>query len=300
MFLDFKNGNLPQLPLPATMTPKAITSALAAAQALFLPIDGQPSNDDLIHLSNTILPILLKATYDHINGVHNLWGIVASADWYLHNYGAPFVCPATHLACYDPAINAESPCLNRICTETTWAALIQDYKAYKVTEHSVKVFIKAVVNDTWICDLRNPEMFYSNVTALAIFDHLCEHSGGLNELDMVSLTIQMSQSYKGMLDIAEYIFLLEDAQCKAARAHLPVTNQTLTVLASTALLAADTFPRTTELWEELNPSHKTWAAWKTAYLAAHKKRPTASVPLEGLTTWAKPTQPTPPPSARPP
>ncbi len=26
------------------------------------------------------------------------------------------------------------------------------------------------------------------------------------------------------------------------------------------------------LWEELGPANKTWAAWKTAYLAAHKKR----------------------------
>jgi hypothetical protein len=89
---------------------------------------------------------------------------------------------------------------------------------------------------------------------------------------MVLLTIQMSQYHKGTPDIPEYIFLLEDAQCKAARDRLPVTDQTLTVLASTALLAADTFPRTTELWEELDPVNKNWAAWKTAYLAAHKKR----------------------------
>jgi hypothetical protein len=46
----------------------------------------------------------------------------------------------------------------------------------------------------------------------------------------------------------------------------------LTILASTALLASDTFPHTTELWEELDPADKIWAAWKTAYLAAHKKR----------------------------
>ncbi len=91
-------------------------------------------------------------------------------------------------------------------------------------------------------------------------------------LDMVLLTIQMSQYYEGLLDIPKYIFLLEDAQCKAARSCLPVTNQTLTILASTSLLAADTFPHTTELWEELDPANKTWAAWKTAYLAAHKKR----------------------------
>ncbi len=82
----------------------------------------------------------------------------------------------------------------------------------------------------------------------------------------------MSQYYKGTPDIPKYIFMLEDAQHKAARASLPVTNQTLTVLASTALLAADTFHCTTKLWEELYPTNKTWASWKTAYLAAHKKR----------------------------
>jgi hypothetical protein len=89
---------------------------------------------------------------------------------------------------------------------------------------------------------------------------------------MVLFTIRIGQYYEGTPYIPKYIFLLEDAQRKAARACLPVTNQTLTVLASTALLAANTFPRTTELWEELDPADKTWAAWKTAYFAANKKR----------------------------
>jgi hypothetical protein len=55
----------------------------------------------------------------------------------------------------------------------------------------------------------------------------------------------------------------------------------LTILASTPLLAANTFPRTTELWEELDPAYKTWAAWKTAYLAAHKKRTNRLCATEG-------------------
>ncbi len=166
----------------------------------------------------------------------------------------------------------EASPVDRVCAKTAWAALLQDYKAHKATERGVKVFIKAVVNDTWIRDLRNPETFYSNITALAIFNHLCKRSCNLHGLDMVLLTIQMSQYYKGMPDIPKYIFLLKDAQRKATRARLPITNQTLTILASTALLATDTFPRTTELWEELDPVNKTWAAWKTTYHAAHKKR----------------------------
>ncbi len=169
-------------------------------------------------------------------------------------------------------ITTEASCIDCVCAKIIWAALIRDYKAYKAAEHGVKVFIEAVVYDTWIHNLCNPETFYSNVTALNIFNHLCERSGSLHALDMVLLIIQMSKYYKGMQNIPKYFFLLEVAQRKAARAHLCITNQTLTVLASTALLAADTFPRTTELWEELDPANKTWAAWKTAYLAAHKKR----------------------------
>jgi hypothetical protein len=197
---------------------------------------------------------------------------VASADCYLHHYGAPVVCPAT-LACYNPAFNAEACCVNRVCAKTAWAVLLQDYKAYKAAEHGAKVFIEVVVNDMWICNLCNPETFYSNVTALAIFNHIRKRSSGLHSLDMVLLTmIQMSQYYKGTPDIPQYIFLLEDTQCKAARACLPITNQTLTVLASTALLATNTFPCTADLCKELDPANKTWAAWKTAYHAAHKKR----------------------------
>ncbi len=71
----------------------------------------------------------------------------------------------------------------------------------------------------WIHNLCNPKRFYSNVTAFTIFNHLCElSSAGLHALDMVLLTTQMSQYYEGMPDIPKYIFLLEEAQLKAARA----------------------------------------------------------------------------------
>ncbi len=94
------------------MTPDAITSALAAAQALFLPINEQPIDSNLVRLSNTISLILLKATYERINGVRNLWGPGVNVNRYLHHYGAPFMCPATCLlCCYEPDINAEATCV---------------------------------------------------------------------------------------------------------------------------------------------------------------------------------------------
>ncbi len=114
----------PKISHPATMTPDTITSALAAAQVLFLPINGQPSDADLVHLFNPISPILLKSTYDRVNSVHSLWGFIANADRYLHHYGAPFVLPATCPACYDPAINAEASRVNCIHAKTAWATKI--------------------------------------------------------------------------------------------------------------------------------------------------------------------------------
>ncbi len=121
------------------MTPKVITSALAAAHALFLLINGEPSGKDLVRLSDAILPILLKATYDRVNSVHNLWGLVASAHCYLHHYGAPFVRPVTRPACYGPTITVEASRVNRVCSKTAWAALLQDYKVYKAAKRGIKV-----------------------------------------------------------------------------------------------------------------------------------------------------------------
>jgi hypothetical protein len=95
--------------------------------------------------------------------------------------------------------------LTAFAPKTAWAALIQDYEAYESAERGIKVFIKAAVNNTWIRDLRNPKTFYSNVTAFAIFDYLCKQFGSLHVLDtMVSLTIQISQYYKGTPDIPKY------------------------------------------------------------------------------------------------
>ena len=239
------------------MMPTTLSLALATATAAFLPIVGQPTGNNLVRTSNTLAPILLKITYNRINGAQNLWGLIADADRYLHHYGVAFVWPAIRPAVYNPNIANSASCVERVCVEASWAAKIQDYETYETVQSGVKVFIEAVVKDTWIYDLFDPETFYSNVTALALLDHLWAHLVSLHAVDMVTLTLQMSRYYKGTPDVPEYIQMLQDDQRKAAQMGMPVTNQTLLVLASTALLAADNFPRTTFNWESYNPVDKT-------------------------------------------
>ena len=187
------------------MTPTALALALATATLAFLPIAGQPTNNNLICINDALAPILLKVMYDHANGVQNLWVLIADANRHLHHYGLAFIRPPTRPAIYNPDIAEGASRVERTCVEASWAAHIQDYKAYEASESGVKAFIEAVVKDTWIHNLRDPETFYSNVTALELLNHICHRLGGLHALDMVSLTIQMSQYYEGTPIIPEYI-----------------------------------------------------------------------------------------------
>ena len=71
--------------------------------------------------------------------------------------------------------------------------------------------------------------------------------------------------------IPEYINMLEDAQRKAGRAGRAISDDTLLLFASTAMLTSERFPRANDAWEEQAEPDKTWAAWKLAYKQAHAK-----------------------------
>ena len=94
----------PESSHPITMAPTALNLALTEAKTAFLPIVGQSTDYDLVQINNTLAPILLKITYDRINGEQNLWGLIADMDRYLHHYGLAFARPATRPAVYDPSI----------------------------------------------------------------------------------------------------------------------------------------------------------------------------------------------------
>ncbi len=130
------------------MTPTALALALVTATSAFLPIAGQPTGNNLVCINNALVPILLKITYDHANGVQNFWGLIADTDRYLHHYGLAFVHPATRPAVYDPDIAEGASHVKRTRAEASWAARTQDYKAYKAAKSSVKALIKALVKDT--------------------------------------------------------------------------------------------------------------------------------------------------------
>ena len=65
--------------------------------------------------------------------------------------------------------------------------------------------------------------------------------------------------------------MLEDAQRQAGRAGRIITDDTLLLFASTAMLTSERFPRANDDWEDRAEQDKTWVTWKLDYKQAHAK-----------------------------
>ena len=83
--------------------------------------------------------------------------------------------------------------------------------------------------------------------------------------------------------IPEYINMLKEAQRQSGRAGRTITDDTLLLYASTAMLTSERFPRVNDDWEDRAERDKTWATWKLAYKQAHAKARVKSQATEGST-----------------
>ena len=77
------------------MTPEAITLLFKEATEAFTPIDRKPTDDDVLAIRETLLPLLMEIPYNHLGGVHSLTGLITEATTYAAEHGnAAFVRPA--------------------------------------------------------------------------------------------------------------------------------------------------------------------------------------------------------------
>ena len=81
----------------------------------------------------------------------------------------------------------------------------------------------------------------------------------------------MQRYHMEVKGIPEYINMLEDAQQQAVQAGRAISENTLLLFASTAMLTSERLPRANDVWEDRAETDKTWAAWKLAYNQAHAK-----------------------------
>jgi hypothetical protein len=253
------------------MKPSAITRLFKESHDAFPPLKGKLSDDDLLAIWNTLLPLLMVIPYDQLNRVHSLTAILTKAVKYEADHGAKFVCPAC-LPLYDKMITDNVTTVVCICVEAAHKSCLDDYASYEVAKQGVSKFFCNVINKIWYNDLKNADTFYTKVTAIDIMALLDANSRGLHALDMILLRTDMMQYYVQADGIPQLIVMMEDAQKKAKQAGMPITNIELVMMASAAVFAAQHFPREVDNWECLPAPSCTWQAWKVAFHLAHLKR----------------------------
>jgi hypothetical protein len=107
--------------------------------------------------------------------------------------------------------------------------------------------------------------------AINIMSLLDANSGGLHALDMILLCMDMMQYYVQVDGIPQLIIMMEDALKKAKWDGMPIANLELVMMALTAVLAAQHFPREVNDWEGLPAGSCMWQAWNVAFRLAHLK-----------------------------
>lgn len=138
-------------------------------------------------------------------------GIILNNSAYRAEYGTSFARP-TKLPIYDAAIQEEAQPVVCARMEAEHKARRADYKIYETAKRESQQFILAVVEDTWVRELKSSSTFYARVKAKDLLDHLQATCTGLHALYVLTLQNEMQTYHQEVEGIPEYINMLKDAR----------------------------------------------------------------------------------------
>ena len=99
-------------------------------------------------------------------------------------------------------------------------------------------------------ELRDTETFHTNASPKALLAHLQAGCTGCHSLDLLELHNETQRYHIQVEGIPEYINMVKDAQKQAGRSGRTISDETLLLFASTAMLTTDQYPRTNYDWED--------------------------------------------------
>ena len=256
------------------MTPEEITTVLKEAAEAFPALGSrQPEDEDIVAIREALVPILLRIPYDNAAVApikkHNLSGLIQRKTVYKNGRSdkAPF--PAfVALGIYPNIADDAKPNTVRK-EEAIHKVKLADESRRLAAEAGLSHFIFTVVDETWYKDLRDPDEFYTNVTAMNLLGHFESHSTELTKTEAVKIPMQMMALYKECEGIPQYIQALEKAQRRSVRGNLPVADNVLAATAINALLSTGDYKDDTTSWLKKADTDRTWSAFKTHFSAAY-------------------------------
>ena len=125
------------------------------------------------------------------------------------------------------------------------------------------------IDETWYKELKDPDTFYTNLTALKLLNHLTEFCSGLHTVDAVDIPQVMKTLSRNAEGIPQYITAMEAAQQKSKRAKLVIHDEYIHAVAPWSLIQPGEYETEKREWSKLPEDQQTWAAWKTTFREAY-------------------------------
>jgi hypothetical protein len=151
-------------------TPDDVKDLFGQITTTFPTILGQPSDDDVKRLRETLTNLL--QSIDIAGGTDSLSGLINDAANYQANYGHPFDALLLPMPAYDPTITADATDAVRVKAEREWTAKADRQRLIRAAERHGRTFLTTIVEDTWLLSLKSPTTFYNKVTLQDMLQHL--------------------------------------------------------------------------------------------------------------------------------
>ena len=127
------------------MMPNAITLLFKKARDAFPPLKGKPTDNNLLSIQETLLPILMEIPHNQLGGVHSLMSIVTDGVRYAAEHGGNVFKLPVCLLLYDSSIKDNATTVIRVCVEAAHKAHLNNYASFKVAERGAAKFLCEVV-----------------------------------------------------------------------------------------------------------------------------------------------------------
>jgi hypothetical protein len=140
------------------MTPNVITLLFKEAGDAFSPFKGKPTDDNLLLIRETFLPILMEIPDNQLGGVHSLTGLLMDPARYATNHGATFVQPVC-LPLYDGTIANNATTVVCIREESAHKARLDNFASYKANDTGPPNFSMTLPTKSGTTTSRTPTPF---------------------------------------------------------------------------------------------------------------------------------------------
>ena len=249
--------------------PEEISAPFADAHKKFPVIISKPYENDVQHLCRRKFQALQDIELG--DGTDATGLILSKVDHKAANENQVFDCSDRALEAYDSSIQYDNNNAVRLLQENNCPRKLNRQAAIQTTERVGKKFVFSRVEETWVVRLKNETTLFKHVTLRDILDHLGATTTGGEAIDVIGLQQGLLSWWVEYTRVPEFITRYEDAQQKARRSGLLISDAWLVAVVSCSLLADKIFPDERPKFEGLPRRDRTWEKWKSHFQDAQEE-----------------------------